>query len=175
MVAASSEWTAKNTTEATPCTDADADAGFRGPLKVKRLSEFAVLPQRGSVGAAGYDLSSAHDCTVPAGGNLVVKTDLSVALPADCYARIAPRSSLAVRHMISTAAGVVDSDYRGNIGVVLFNHGPTDFKVERGDRIAQMILERIYTPQVEEVDELDKTERNDGGYGSTGKRKFGRI
>ena len=123
-------------------------------LRVKRLSENAVVPSRGSCKAAGYDLSrlaaavyawsklvlcpgsllthycacSAYEYTVPAQGKEVVKTDLAIAIPSGTYARVAPRSGLAVKSFIDTGAGVIDEDYRGNVGVVLFNHGQTDFK-----------------------------------------------
>lgn len=137
-------------------------------LLVKRLSEHAVLPTRGSSGAAGYDLASAVDTTIPARGRAVVSTDLSIAIPSGTYARVAPRSGLAVKHFIDTGAGVVDEDYRGTVGVVLFNHSETDYQVKRGDRIAQLILERIMTPEVVEVDNLDATVRGAGGFGSTG-------
>ncbi|KAK9811022.1 hypothetical protein WJX73_007096 [Symbiochloris irregularis] len=137
-------------------------------LRVKKLSEFATLPKRGSARAAGYDLASAEDCVIPARGKGVVKTDLAVHAPPGTYARVAPRSGLAVKHFIDTGAGVVDEDYRGNVGVVLFNHGPDDFAVKRGDRVAQLILEKIVTPDVVEVDNLDDTVRGAGGYGSTG-------
>ena len=95
---------------------------------------------------------------------------LAIAIPEGTYARIAPRSGLAVKKGINTGAGVVDYDYRGEVGVVLFNHGTEDFEVAAGDRVAQLILERIATPQVVEVAEggLDETERGAGGYGSTG-------
>ncbi|KAK9841195.1 hypothetical protein WJX74_001748 [Apatococcus lobatus] len=137
-------------------------------LRVKRLTENAVIPSRGSSRAAGYDLSSAYEYVVPAQGKELVKTDLSIAIPSGTYARVAPRSGLAWKFFIDTGAGVIDEDYRGNIGVVLFNHGQTDFRVKRGDRIAQLILERIMTPKVEEVAELDITVRGSDGYGSTG-------
>uniref|UniRef100_A0A6S8H8H7 Deoxyuridine 5'-triphosphate nucleotidohydrolase n=1 Tax=Dunaliella tertiolecta TaxID=3047 RepID=A0A6S8H8H7_DUNTE len=137
-------------------------------LLVKKLSEFAVLPKRGSAGAAGYDLASAHECVVPARGRLVVPTDLSIKLPSGTYGRVAPRSGLAVKHFIDTGAGVVDEDYRGPLGVVLFNHSDADFKVNRGDRVAQLIIEKIATPEVQEVENLDDTARGSGGYGSTG-------
>ncbi|BDA40662.1 Deoxyuridine 5'-triphosphate nucleotidohydrolase [Coccomyxa sp. Obi] len=137
-------------------------------LRVKKLTPEATLPKRGSERAAGYDLASAHDCTVPARGKAVVKTGLSIAIPAGTYARVAPRSGLAVKHFIDTGAGVVDEDYRGEVGVVLFNHSDVDFPVKKGDRIAQLILERIMTPEVEEVEDLDSTVRGAGGYGSTG-------
>lgn len=139
-----------------------------GPLQVKRLSDKAVLPKRGSAKAAGYDLSSAEDTNVPARGRAVVNLDLSIAIPEGTYARIAPRSGLAVKSFIDTGAGVIDEDYRGPLGVVLFNHSDTAFTVKRGDRIAQLILERILTPEVKEVDELDTTVRGAGGFGSTG-------
>lgn len=95
-------------------------------------------------------------------------TGLAIAAPPGTYARVAPRSGLAVKHFIDTGAGVVDEDYRGEVGVILFNHGDTDFVVAPGDRVAQLILERIVTPAVEEVDDLDATVRGDGRYGSTG-------
>jgi dUTP pyrophosphatase len=95
---------------------------------VKRLSEFAQLPKRGSAGAAGYDLFAAHDCVVPAKGKFLVPTDLSIALPEGTYGRVAPRSGLAVKHFIDTGAGVVDCDYRGPLGVVLFNFSDVDYK-----------------------------------------------
>ena len=82
--------------------------------------------------------------------------------------RIAPRSGLASKHMIDTGAGVIDADYRGQVKVLLFNHGEKDFEVKEGDRIAQLVLERIYTPEVKEVEELEESVRGAGGFGSTG-------
>jgi len=140
-------------------------------LRVKKLSEHAVLPIRASEHAAGYDLSSAYDCVVPKRGKLLVKTDLAVAVPIGYYGRVAPRSGLALKNFIDTGAGVVDSDYRGPLGVLLFNHSEEDFKISHGDRIAQFIIEKIALPQIVEVDELDSTERGAGGFGSTGVSK----
>eukprot|EP01038_Epipyxis_sp_PR26KG_P004703 gene4703-6603_t len=137
-------------------------------LQVKRKSEFALLPTRGSEFAAGFDLSSAYDCVIPARGKGIVKTDLSIAIPENTYARIAPRSGLAVKSFIDVGAGVVDYDYRGDVGVVLFNHSDVDFIISRGDRVAQLILERISMARVEEVDVLSETIRGAGGFGSTG-------
>ena len=82
--------------------------------------------------------------------------------------RIAPRSGLASKHMIDTGAGVIDADYRGQVKVLLFNHGEADFEVKEGDRVAQLVLERIYTPEVLEVKELEESVRGAGGFGSTG-------
>mmetsp|Transcript_6357 Transcript_6357/g.14900 ORF Transcript_6357/g.14900 Transcript_6357/m.14900 type:complete len:160 (-) Transcript_6357:136-615(-) len=80
----------------------------------------------------------------------------------------APRSGLAWKNFIDTGAGVIDADYRGNVGVILFNHSEDDFQVKVGDRVAQLVLERIYTPEVKEVDSLEDTARGEGGFGSTG-------
>ncbi|KAJ1450769.1 dUTPase-like protein [Pelagophyceae sp. CCMP2097] len=138
-------------------------------LFVKRLSDAAVLPKRGSALAAGWDLASAKAVTVPARGKAIVPTDLAIATPLDCYARIAPRSGLAVKNFIDVGAGVVDADYRGPVGVVLFNHGEVDFEVLPGDRVAQLILEKVHLDvTVTEIAELPETARGAGGFGSTG-------
>ncbi|GMI91249.1 DUTP-PYROPHOSPHATASE-LIKE 1 [Hibiscus trionum] len=137
-------------------------------LKVKKLSEKAVLPSRGSALAAGYDLSSATDTTVPARGKALIPTDLSISVPEGTYGRVAPRSGLAWKHSIDVGAGVIDADYRGPLGVILFNHSDVEFEVKVGDRIAQLIIEKIMTPDVLEVEDLDSTTRGGGGFGSTG-------
>ncbi|TXG53126.1 hypothetical protein EZV62_022295 [Acer yangbiense] len=137
-------------------------------LRVKKLSEKAVLPSRGSPLAAGYDLSSATETKVPAGGKALVPTDLNIAIPVGTYARVAPRSGLAWKHSIDVGAGVIDADYRGPVGVILFNYSDADFEVKVGDRIAQLIIEKITTPDVLEVEDLDSTVRGEGGFGSTG-------
>ena len=92
---------------------------------------------------------------------------MAVSLPPGTYARIAPHLGLAVRNFINVGVGVVDSDYQGEIKVVLFNHGTEDFIVQVGDRIAQLILEQIRTPQVKKVATFDDTDRGVGGFGST--------
>ncbi|KAK1288460.1 Deoxyuridine 5'-triphosphate nucleotidohydrolase [Acorus calamus] len=164
-------------------------------LKVKKLSDKAILPSRASPHSAGYDLSryfkhpskpppfkhnfkhpfcndsirclSAIETKVPARGKALVPTDLSIAIPENTYARIAPRSGLAWKHSIDVGASVVDADYRGPVGVILFNQSDVDFEVKPGDRIAQLIIKRIMTPDVVEVDDLDST--GVGGFGgSTG-------
>ncbi|XP_076443380.1 deoxyuridine 5'-triphosphate nucleotidohydrolase-like [Babylonia areolata] len=138
-------------------------------LKFAKLSEEATTPTRGSEQAAGYDLYSAYDYTVPARGKVIAKTDIQIALPEGCYGRVAPRSGLAAKHFIDVGAGVIDQDYRGNVGVVLFNFADANFEVKKGDRIAQLICERIYIPELQELKTLDNTDRGDGGFGSTGK------
>ena len=138
-------------------------------LKIKKLSENATVPTKGSDLAAGYDLVSAMDVTIPPRGKALAKTDIAMAIPHGCYGRIAPRSGLAWKHHIDIGAGVIDADYRGNVGVVMFNLADKEFKVEKGMRIAQLILERYeWNAVIEEVDDLDDTVRGSGGYGSTG-------
>ena len=139
-----------------------------GILKVQKLTNNAALPKRSTAGAAGYDLCASQDCVIPAKGKGLVKTGLSLTFPAGLYARIAPRSGLALKKFIDVGAGVVDADYRGEVGVVLFNHGDHDFEVKMGDIIAQLILQKISTPEVEEVSGLDGTVRRISGFGSTG-------
>ncbi|NXM38122.1 DUT protein, partial [Gymnorhina tibicen] len=138
-------------------------------LRFTKLSENAFAPSRGSARAAGYQMYSAYDCVIPPMEKAVVKTDIQIALPSGCYGRVAPRSGLAAKHFIDVGAGVIDEDYRGNVGVVLFNFGKETFEVKKGDRIAQLICERIYYPELEEVEALDDTERGEDGFGSTGK------
>ncbi|XP_072933448.1 deoxyuridine 5'-triphosphate nucleotidohydrolase [Epargyreus clarus] len=137
-------------------------------LKFTRLSDNAFPPVKGSEKAAGFDLKSAYDYVIPARGKELVKTDLQIELPSGCYGRVAPRSGLAVKNFIDVGAGVIDEDYRGNVGVVLFNHSDQDFPVKKGDRIAQLICEKIFYPDLLEVSNLSETKRADGGFGSTG-------
>ncbi|RUS12687.1 Deoxyuridine 5'-triphosphate nucleotidohydrolase [Jimgerdemannia flammicorona] len=139
-------------------------------LRVKRLSEHAKLPTRGSAHAAGYDLYSSADTVIPAQGKTIVPTDISIGIPTGCYGRVAPRSGLAYKFFLDTGAGVIDEDYRGPLGVIMFNFSKEDYQVKAGERIAQLILEQIFTPEVVEVDSLEETERGAGGFGSTGKK-----
>lgn len=211
------------------------------PLLIKRLTQAARLPTKGSPLAAGYDLYSSEENVVPARGKACIKTGISIAVPHGNYGRvgnitksflcaklyIAPRSGLAAKNFIDVGAGVIDEDYRGEgklyhrlgyrnkhvyldhstelnhvhpiyiiercqfasllqlmnclyflhiinflltyiVGVILFNHAETDFKVAIGDRIAQLIIEKITDTNIVEVDSLDETVRGAGGFGSTG-------
>nr|QHN73860.1 dUTPase [Spodoptera litura nucleopolyhedrovirus]UQV25542.1 dUTP pyrophosphatase [Spodoptera litura nucleopolyhedrovirus]WML75080.1 deoxyuridine 5'-triphosphate nucleotidohydrolase [Spodoptera littoralis nucleopolyhedrovirus]WOC30875.1 Deoxyuridine 5'-triphosphate nucleotidohydrolase [Spodoptera litura nucleopolyhedrovirus] len=140
----------------------------RPQLKYLKLSEHAYEPTYGSDGAAGLDLKSAHDYIIKSNSRAVIKTDLAICIPKDCYARIAPRSGLSVKHSIDVGAGVIDHDYRGNVGIVLINNGEFNFVINRGDRVAQLICERIYRCVPVAVESLDGTIRGDGGFGSTG-------
>lgn len=137
-------------------------------LKVSLRSAAATPPKRCSALAAGYDVYASSDGVVPARSKAVIPTGVAVAVPDGTYGRIAPRSGLAAKHSIDVGAGVIDADYRGEVHVLLFNHSDVDFSVSKGDRIAQLILERIETPPVELVGGLDETARGDGKFGSTG-------
>jgi len=138
-------------------------------LKVRKVIPDATLPRRSSDGAVGYDLYSSCDVAVYGRGQALVDTGISMTLPFGTYGRVAPRSGLAVKNGINVGAGVIDPDYTGEVKVLLFNHSDEIFWIKRGDRIAQLIIEKCDTPIVEEVDMLDTTERGQGGFGSTGR------
>ena len=133
-----------------------------------KLSPRASAPLRGSAGAAGYDLYAAEEKVIDPGCRACIATDLQLGIPSGCYGRIAPRSGLAVKNGVDVGAGVVDEDYRGNVGVLLFNFGQEPFHVQIGDRIAQLILERILNPEVKEVSSLESSSRGAHGFGSSG-------
>ncbi|WVO21286.1 uncharacterized protein IAS62_002593 [Cryptococcus decagattii] len=137
-------------------------------LLIKKLSSSATIPTRGSPLSAGYDLYSAEETVVPARGKALIDSGLSIAVPEGTYGRVAPRSGLASKHSIDTGAGVIDADYRGPVKVLLFNYSDADFTIQKGDRIAQLILERIVMAPILEVEDLDVTARGSGGFGSTG-------
>lgn len=138
-------------------------------LQFKKLHEAAQLPKRGSEHAVGYDVSTVEHFTLLPGTARMVPTGLSAAIPDEHYGRIAPRSGLAKKSGIGVLAGVVDPDYRGEIAVILVNHGQSQISFQIGDRIAQLILERCSTPEAEWVDELPETVRGVGGFGSSGR------
>ncbi|XP_051172691.1 deoxyuridine 5'-triphosphate nucleotidohydrolase [Leptopilina boulardi] len=141
-------------------------------LKFAKLSDKAFTPVKGNAYAAGYDLKSAYEYVIPAKGKELVKTDLQIAVPEGTYGRVAPRSGLAWKNHVDVGAGVIDQDYRGNVGVVIFNHGDQELKVQPGDRVAQLICEKIEYPILEELNSLDNTERGEGGFGSTGMKEI---
>ena len=138
-------------------------------LKFLRLHPAAQLPTRGSARAAGLDLYSIEAATLgPGGGRAAVRTGLAVAIPAGFYGRVAPRSGLAVNNGLDVLAGVIDGDYRGEIVCAVINHGRESFTLEAGQRVAQLIVEAIVTPEPVWADALDETARGAGGFGSTG-------
>ena len=138
-------------------------------LPVKLMSEHARLPERKSAGAAGYDLYSAERKCIKAGRRDMVHTHIALKIPDGHYGRVAPRSSLALKS-IDVEAGVIDSDYRGEVCIVLSNSSKEDFHVDAGDRIAQLILEKCSFARVVSVESLDGTKRGKGGFGSTGSK-----
>lgn len=135
---------------------------------VKKLSANARIPTRGSTESAGLDLCSTADYTIPVGGRQLIPTDLAISIPIGTYAHILPRSGLALKYGIHVGAGVIDSDYRGNIGVLLFNLGSEPFEVKKYDRIAQMVIKPCLMFPLQESDDLVVSERGGGGFGSTG-------
>lgn len=137
-------------------------------LAFMKLSDSAHAPTRATPHAAGFDLYSAQQVTVPAHGKALIFTDLKIAIPTGHYGRIAPRSGLTVTKFIDVGAGVIDEDYRGNVGIVLFNFSDQDFRVKVGDKIAQLICEKISYPTLMEVSNFDETVRNENGFGSSG-------
>jgi len=134
----------------------------------KKLHDDAVIPTRGSMEAAGLDLTSVEHTIIEPGKRAMIGTGLSCMLPISTYLRIAPRSGLAAKYGIDVLAGVVDADYRGEIKVILQNLGDEAFIVNPGDRIAQGILEIFVVAEIDELDNLVDTDRGDGGFGSTG-------
>lgn len=143
-------------------------------LPIRRLDHARdlPLPRYESSGAAGLDLRAAiaDEIVLAPGTRAVVPTGLSVAVPAGFEAQVRPRSGLAAKHGITVlnAPGTIDSDYRGEIGVILINHGPGPFTVMRGERIAQMVIAPVVQAELVEAETLDETARGAGGFGSTG-------
>ncbi|AUD40142.1 dUTP pyrophosphatase [Flamingopox virus FGPVKD09] len=140
-------------------------------VTVFKISERAKLPYKQTRYSAGYDLYSAYDYVIEPMDKELIKTDIIIKIPNGYYGRIAPRSGLAYNYFIDVGAGVIDSDYRGNVGVLLFNFGSTPFNVSKGDRIAQIIFEKIAYPKIREVpslEEINITDRGNSGFGSTG-------
>ena len=139
------------------------------PVKFKMLSDTTIIPKRSSSGAAGYDIY-ADDCgVIPSYTLWAIPTGWAMEMPNGYHAEIRPRSGLAVKYGIDTLAGVIDSDYRGEVKVVLINHLQEDFTVSAGDRIAQLVFRKHETPNIMLVDELGDSVRGAGGFGSTGK------
>lgn len=142
------------------------------PVPVKRLPHFAglELPAYATTGAAGMDVLAAEDVTLAPGGRHAVATGLAVAIPHGFEIQVRPRSGLALKHGISVpnAPGTIDSDYRGELKVIVINHGTETFSVHRGDRIAQLVLAPVTRASWLPVEELDETLRGEGGFGSTG-------
>jgi dUTP pyrophosphatase len=142
------------------------------PVAVRRLAHGAGLdlPAYATAGAAGMDVVSAEDVTISPGGRHAVATGLALAIPPGFEIQVRPRSGLALKHGVTVpnAPGTIDSDYRGELKVILINHGSEPFAIRRGDRVAQLVLAPVVRASWLEVAELDETARGAGGFGSTG-------
>ena len=144
------------------------------PIQIKRLAngEGLELPSYQTSGAAGMDVRAAASLVVEPMKTVLVPTGFSVAVPEGFEAQLRPRSGLALRHGVTllNSPGTIDSDFRGEVGVILANLGQEPFHIERGDRIAQMVVARVERVQWQQVEELDLTKREHGGFGSSGTR-----
>jgi dUTP pyrophosphatase len=139
-------------------------------LKVKLLNKDARLPEYAHVGDAGMDLFSTSELIIEPGESKLVSTGISMQLPKQTEAQIRPRSGLALKNQITVlnTPGTIDEGYRGEVGVILINHGKNSFNVEIGMKIAQLVIKPIIPVDIYQVDEIDETERNKDGFGSTG-------
>lgn len=141
-------------------------------VRLKRLphGEGLPLPAYATAGAAGMDVVSAEDVVIAAGARHPVATGLALAIPEGFEIQVRPRSGLAFKHGITVpnTPGTIDSDYRGELKVLLINHGVEPFAIQRGDRVAQLVLAPVVQAAWEEIEELDETARGAGGFGSTG-------
>lgn len=139
-------------------------------LRILKLDKAAIIPKYEHTNDAGLDLVSIDELEIPAGESRLIHTGISIELPQGTEAQIRPRSGLALKHQITVlnTPGTVDESYRGEIGVILINHGKSSFKVTQGMKIAQMVVIPVIRVEVEEVDKLSPTSRGTGGFGSTG-------
>jgi dUTP pyrophosphatase len=145
-----------------------ADAGSPLDLPVL-LNAGAALPEYGSAAAAGADLRASEALVIAPRGRAAVPTGLRLAIPRGHVGLVWPRSGLAVRHGIDTLAGVIDADYRGEVKVVLVNHGDEPFEVAAGDRVAQLLVQRVERAAFRAVSQVEATARGEAGFGSTGR------
>ncbi len=141
-------------------------------IKFKKLSENGIVPKRASLSEAGYDAYSTETIWIKPGQRVLIKTDIAMSIPEGFFGRICDRSSLALKHGIHVLGGILDSNFRGNIGIILINLSDGgeehSYQVKKGDRIAQIIFEEYIPVYFTEVNELDTTDRGAGGFGSTG-------
>jgi len=141
------------------------------PIAVKKLVDHAIIPRKMSSHAAGYDLYSANEEVIllQPGEIKMIPTGIAMSIPEGYEAQVRPRSGLAIKHGIGilNSPGTIDSDYRGEIRVIIFNAGEASFTLEPGSRIAQMVISKYYDIEFQLADELDTTERGSGGFGHT--------
>jgi dUTP pyrophosphatase len=140
------------------------------PLPLPALvGEGGSLPEYSSTGAAGADLRASEAIAIAPGARAAVPTAVRLQIPPGHVGLVWPRSGLAVRHGIDTLAGVIDSDYRGEVRVVLVNHGDAPFRIEKGDRVAQLLVQRVERAAFTAASAIEETDRGGGGFGSTGR------
>ena len=137
-------------------------------LQIQLLTTKGKAPTRGTSEAAWYDLYSSEDIKVPTRTRTPVSTDIAIHVPRGTYGRIAPRLGLSVKNCIDIGAEVIAKDYRGQIKILLINHSDTEFLVQQGDEIVQLIFEQIRTPDTKTIQFLQSNERGSNGFGSTG-------
>jgi dUTP pyrophosphatase len=139
-------------------------------VKIKKIKESAILPKYAHEGDAGVDLYSTEEYALKPGERTLVSTGISIAIPLGYEAQVRPKSGLALKHGISivNTPGTIDAGYRGEIGVIIINHGQEDYTIEKGKKVAQMVFNKIEAVNFEEVEDLDDTTRGEGGFGSTG-------
>jgi dUTP pyrophosphatase len=142
-------------------------------LKIKKLSDGAHLPAYAHPGDSGLDLFAAEHVVIAPSESMLVKTGISIELPKGTEAQVRPRSGLALKHKVTVlnSPGTIDEGYRGEVGVIMINHGRTEFVIEPGSKIAQMVIQPVLNVQVVESEALSDTSRGTGGFGSTGNRK----
>ena len=144
------------------------DAQNSESLRFKRLDSRAVLPARGSLLAAGLDISTIKEMTIQPGERALASTGLAVDIPEGYYGRLAPRSGLATKNGLDVLAGVIDADYRGEIRCLLYNAGDEAIHLPAQSKVCQLIIEKIIRPTATWADDITETERGGGGFGSTG-------
>lgn len=137
-------------------------------MKIKLL-ENGIMPTRATNGSAGYDIYSPIDVVVPARGKIVVQSNICLEIPQGYAVDIRSRSGLAFKSDIEAFHGLIDSDFRGSLGILLRNFGDKDVEIKKGERMAQFIIQSVSTPDLEIVEELSDTDRGQNGFGSTGR------
>jgi dUTP pyrophosphatase len=138
-------------------------------MRVKKLDPRAIAPTYGSDGSAGFDFYSIEEVKIPAGETQLIRTGWAFEIPDGCFGKIFDRSSMAFKNDLECSAGVIDSDFRGEIKVLIRNHGKEDKVIAAGERFAQMVIKKYERVDFEEVTELSESSRGSGGFGSTGR------
>ena len=138
-------------------------------VKIQKIKDNAVVPSYAHKGDAGVDLYSTEDYVLSPGNKILVSTGIKIALPIGYEAQVRPKSGLALKHGLSivNTPGTIDAGYRGEVGVIVINHGQDEYKIEKGNKIAQMVFNKIEEVNFEESGDLDDTSRGEGGLGST--------